>query len=283
MPDDPLSSPSVGSGEAPGAPGASSTQNGGGITHITPQDLTRAVQEATGPLLERLEQLQQENRQLAQQRSESAPTTPQGDFLERFANDPEGAIKEIASAQDKEIAPALAQLYTTVHDSILANEQILVDQRYGDGTWDEMFQKPLKEIFTHAQQVNPTIIANRDWVRGEVAKLRGFHEDALQERRLKAAEAAEKQRSKGMDEIARHAVNRFNISGGTPTMGGRDDEPSEALKEYVALRKEKSGVALDPKELHSSLSFKGATTREGWRKAHGRDPVTGVPLQGGSQ
>jgi hypothetical protein len=262
MPDDPLAAAAP-TPEVPTPPVADppSPGNGAGqVPGLTAEAVTQMVAEATRPFESRIEALQRENRELqerVQSTSQPAPRAPEddGDFFSRFTTDPEAALRSVVQDEQKQLAPLLATMLDTQHQNLVTNHRLNLDARYGEGTWEEVFRPVLDEVFTNARKQNPTLLASPDFVEGEVLKLRGFHEEALIERRQKAIEAQENTRRTGMDEISKHVLNATNLTGGIrPAKSGR--ELTQEEKAYVAHRAE-HGRSIDEASLQRNLSLVG--------------------------
>lgn len=107
--------------------------------------LTNAIQaqgDRDGQLAQLVTNLQSQLSNLApQQPTEPANPSASEEFQRMYADIP-GYIREVALAANKEVlGPHLANQANQVRDAMLMQARAGVDGEYGEGTWDEHFER----------------------------------------------------------------------------------------------------------------------------------------------
>jgi hypothetical protein len=223
------------------------------------------VTQAIAPLATRLEELGQTNTQLAQRLQQPPPDPPKDtgggddDFLTRFSNDPEGAIRTLATEPIKEAAPLIMGLINSTVGNFVARETEKVDREFGPGAWDKFFDKPLSTIMDSYRQSNAPALAESGTIRREVDGLKGkmFEELVLfREESRKAATNTEQDNTKKLvDGVTENVIQQTNLTGGLRRVGGAEEEVTEAVKGYIAERTAAIGGDEKPKDFLARTDY----------------------------
>lgn len=275
MVDDPIfSEPATPpSGDATPTPAAPS--NGGDPTatpNVTLEQATemvrQGVEQATQPLLERLEALNQPAP--APPPAATPEPTPPGDFLTEFSQSPEQAVDARVDARLKALGPVLQNIVTGGHGAFVDIEAQLVDGQFGEGAWQEHFQKPLTKIWDAYRANNPVALSDRATIQREVNGLKGQLFDQLVEFKQKSAEtraAAANENLKSLtDGVVGAVVERTNLTGGIRRMDPGEPTAAEIdrVKPYLAERISAIGGEESPKEFLKRTDY--GNTLEDYRK-----------------
>jgi predicted nucleic acid-binding Zn ribbon protein len=237
-----------GSGEEISAEPAAATQN---PVALTQEELDAKLEAKLDPIQRSMEQMNNFFVKLQEQAQQgmSAPKDTSGDDVDwatKFYNEPQGTVREeIASAT----APALQQAASTMGKMLLDNHKMAIDQEFGPGAWDEIFESKLAPVVAEAAKTNPTSLMSTTAVRNAVNTIKGDNFAALAERAIKAAEAAKG----GPDEATiEAAANRVvEMTGGirrvkTDGVEKLDDEESQ---EFLKTFFKSTGETPDPTRL----------------------------------
>lgn len=202
---------------------------------IDPKVLEQAFGNAMNPLLQRIESLEQRIQQGAsngsgesQGRSSGGEESGVGDqkgTLERFVEDADAVFEEQGKRIVQQIAPALQPLLSEAQERTTQSEKQYVDERFGEGTFDEKVVPRLEYVIKNAPGTNR---ANPQFIRSAVASILGMRDmqDDLFERRQKRIEEerrAERQRSR---------PPQF-VGAGRMVASRPSDEPDEASREFL--------------------------------------------------
>jgi len=217
------------------------------------------ITQSLAPMADRLRELGESNAVLAQRLQESPPqgaapppTQDQEDFLTRFSQDPEKAIKDLAVEPIREAAPLIMGLINSTVQNFVARESDKVDTEFGPGAWDKFFDKPLGTIMDAYRKSNAQALAESGTIRREVDGLKGkLFEDLVlfrEESRKKASDTEQSQTKKLVDGVAETVVQQTNLTGGLRRISGAEEEVTEGLKGYLAEREAAIGTQEDPKD-----------------------------------
>jgi hypothetical protein len=239
MPDDNLfpDKPDVPAGE----PKANGDGTGVGGTPLTVEMGAEMVTQGLAPLAERLEQMGEALTQMKQPPAAPvAPTPPEpvGDFLTRFSEDPEGAVKAAAREPVESIMPLMSNFLNSAVSGWMSLEANKIDTEFGAGAWDKFFSKPMDTIIDNYKATNAAALSDNKVITKETNGLKGvqFNElvDFRDASRKTAAEVAEGIQKTQMDNVMGQV--RTNMTGGLRRISGGTEEIPEGLEGYLADR-----------------------------------------------
>jgi hypothetical protein len=255
MPDDNLfpnaKEPDVPTGDS--KPNGADTGAGG--TPLTVEMGAEMVTQAMAPLADQLKEV---GDTLAQMRQTPTPTPtpvpepPQGDFLTRFSEDPEGAVKSEAQKPVEMIMPLMSNFLNSAVSGWMSLEANKIDTEFGAGAWDEFFSKPMDIIIDNYKATNAAALSDNKVITKETNGLKGVQFNELVDFRDASREAA----SKAADDSQKVLVDgvlqqipRTNMTGGLRRVSGGAEEIPEGLEGYLAERARSIGAEPeDPKK-----------------------------------
>lgn len=135
-------------------------------------------------------------------------------FLERMAADPAGTIRQVAQQQyqaesQRSVEPTMRTMLEAASRQLLSTHRTEIDNRFGSGTYDEVFKPQLEKDVLQLLQVNPAAAANPETVQALVDRLYGGANFATLRERERAMETA---RSRGV------APGQVVPTGGVPRL-----------------------------------------------------------------
>ncbi len=246
MPDDNLFPDKV---VDPTPAGDTPSGNGSDPTADTPLTMAAAAElitQALSPVASRLEELGATNAQLAQhiqtsgQPAAAAPTdTAAGeDFLTKFSQDPEGAIRALQQDELRQVAPMIGNMLNSGVTAAVASEKSTIDGEFGEGAWDKLFDKPLSVLLDSYKRSNVAALADNSVISREVDGLKGrLFNDLVSyrdESRKKTTDSKESNQKELTDGILQQV--QTNMTGGIRRISGGDLEITEELKGYLQER-----------------------------------------------
>jgi hypothetical protein len=260
MPDDNLFPEKTGAGTGgetpPGDPPANGGDPAAGETPVTMAAAAELITQAISPLADRLEELGRTNAQLAQNLQ-----TPQGnqaggdpspapeDFLTRFSNDPEGAVRSVVGGEFQSVVPLVSSLINSTVSNFVSKESSDIDREFGAGAWDKFFEKPLGVLVDSYRKSNAPALADHNTIRREVDGLKGRQFDALVAFRDDSRKTATEKKEGGQKELVDEVLKgvQTNLTGGIRRISTEGEEVTEELKGYLAERSAAIGENIDPK------------------------------------
>ena len=222
-----------------------------GEAPITMAAAAELITAAQAPLLEKINELTEATSsavRAATAPAQVAPATPEGppeDFLTRFANDPEAAIREIAGGQMQIAVPLMSGLINSTVANFIERETEDIDREFGPGAWIKFFDKPLGVLMDGYRKSDVSALANNSTIRGEVDGLKGrmFNElvEFREASRKTKTEGTEADTKKLVDGVTETVMAQTNLSGGIRRISGGEEEITEAVQGYLKERIEAIG------------------------------------------
>lgn len=251
MPDDPVFDTPAPAGDPPPAtpPPAAG---------VTPEQLAEALK----PIVDQQAQLAKVTQDLAQKATPPpAPPEPATPWLDKFAADPEGSVKELIASEVSGLGPVLSTLNTSGHKALLGVEAAAVEERFGPGSWAKYFDKQLEPIWDAYRKQNPTALSDQSILHREVTGLVGESMDALIEHRDAHRKAQEESALKDVgtliDRTASVVEERTNLSGGLRRMdtGGPSRADLDGIRQYLAERQAAIGGEETPEQMAKRVDY----------------------------
>ena len=217
-----------------------------GEAPITMAAAAELITAAQAPLLEKINELTEATSSAvkAVQTPPLAPPAkidgPPEDFLTRFANDPEGAIREVAGGQMQVAVPLMSGLINSTVATFIGRETTDIDRDFGTGAWAKFFDKPLGVLMDGYRKSNVAALADDSTIRREVDGLKGrmFNElvEFREASRKTTTEAGEADTKKLVDGVTETVIAQTNLSGGIRRISTGEEEITEGVKGYLAER-----------------------------------------------
>ena len=240
MPDDNL----FPNAKEPDVPAGEPKPNGEDIgvvgTPLTVEMGAEMVTQAMAPLADQLKEVGDTLARMKQPAAQPVadPPAPLGDFLTRFSEDPEGAVKAAAREPVESIMPLMSNFLNSAVSGWTSLEANKIDTEFGAGAWDKFFNKPMTTILDNYKATNAAALSDNSVITKEVNGLKGVQFNDLVDfqaaSRKTAAEAAEGTQKTLVDGVMTQV--RTNMTGGLRRISGSAEEIPEGLENYLAER-----------------------------------------------
>jgi hypothetical protein len=247
MPDDNLFPDATPKTETPpGDPPKGNGADPAGEAPLSGAAIAQLISDSNAPLAAQIEKLAEATAAAAAAAQTPAPPPPQDtgappeDFLTRFANDPEAAIREVAGGQMQVAVPLMSGLINSTVANFIGRETADIDRDFGKGAWDKFFDKPLGVLMDGYRKSNVAALADDSTIRREVDGLKGrmFNElvEFREASRKTETEGTEADTKKLVDGVTETVIAQTNLSGGIRRISGGEEEITEGVKGYLAER-----------------------------------------------
>lgn len=228
---------------------------------LTPEQFNEGIEQVVGGLRDQVGELSRAVARMNQPGPSPEPVyqEPEGDFLTRFSQDPEGAIKALVGGEMKGLAPFLNTMIEGGSSAFVDIEAQRINNEFGQGAWEKFYSKPMAEIVGMYQSKNPTALGDRNVIRREVEMLTGrMVGDVVkhqQESKDKVDKDGMEKLSNLQENILKEAVNRTGLVGGIRRTPTGEQEVTEDLKGYLAERETAIGLEQDPKDFLKQTDY----------------------------
>ena len=208
---------------------------------------------------------------------QAPPPKDASEFLNDLASDPQGVIRREVAAQagqmiSQQMNPTMLQVLDTQKDYLLRHHQQTIDQRFGEGTFEEIYKPTLSSELSQLRSVNPHAMASPEVMDALVNKIGGQKYDDLRQREAAVEKYA---RQRGLSHLL--------PGGGIPRLrgGGADPEVPEDVEQFLRGVEKQTGETIDrkryAKNYHSGREVGPGRHRTDlieWLKTNGADAET---------
>ena len=269
MDDDILEGGATAEGKPEGKPDSTSTNDQ--ASTLSEERVSEIVQESLSPVTESLASMNQFFKTLQERAAEQGngqrPDESETDFNDRLYADAQGTIRqEIAN----ETLPILGTAGATLGDIILESEQMQIDSKYGEGTWNEIYGPVLNGVIDDLRRSNPAQLLNKTAIKNAVQSITGRNVDALMERRDKVKTSGTQSEEAAVEKLVEATLSRSNLSGGIRRSSASEGKGLDAeQKEILALFEKETGESEDADRLASVIQVRNpqGTTLAAYQKA----------------
>jgi len=184
-----------------------------GHSTMSPDQVEEMLDARLGPITQSLQGMNQFFQTLQQRAQEPAPQPEpnQEDWNNQFYNDPKGTIQR---EFEQSAAGVIGPTAQTLGDLVIENQRNIIDQQWGKGAWDEVFQPSLGPVIDEAKRTNPAQLLNKSAIENAVATVTGRNVDALVARRSAMSEESTKAEEEQVNKLAQAVLSRTNLQGG---------------------------------------------------------------------
>ena len=232
-------------------------------------DMAAALEQATAPLKQTIESLNQQLFEAEQARNRPAPLPVEEIGEEEFA---EGLYATPQAAVQQEFQRQAAPLVATMADQIAETnydkERSRIDAEWGQGAFDAVIDKELRPIIDEAKQFNPQGLLNRTMFTNAVDTLAGRNARKLMEHHSTHSESQQQRELEAAAKLKETVLADVtpNLAGGIRrSAAGAQAELPDQQKEYLRDMFKADGVQRDERSL-AALQGAEVRTLEDYRR-----------------
>lgn len=167
----------------------------------------------------------EERAQAGLQDPPQGPAEPDDEeFASEFYQKPGAAVDQrIRQRFASEAQPILSAQADFAAESLVREQRAEIDQKFGPGTWDDLFEKELRPVINEVKRTNPVALLNPTALRNAVNTVVGKNWDTLAEKRTSYQHNTEQEEQQKLMKLREELARTPGFSGGFRT--GSDGKP----------------------------------------------------------